>query len=415
MTIGPTTPPLTTRARDAAGRVVMIVVGALLDVCAVANVPGAAVFSATGSATDGRVSVTGLGTGLAFLAILCWLTVLWIDRVPMLATIAGVALAVLGVSYVLLLVGAVGLARRHPARLRAVAIVASSLVALFALREIFTPWGSALPYFLAADPSAHDGPGWVVASLASAVLSLSVAAAVVFVGRARERVDRSERQAAAASERVESLREETVRQAERERIARDMHDALAHRLSVVSLHAGALESAAGDGAATDIARTVREQTHAALQDMRGLIGDLRSTPLETSRTPATMRAIGALLASIRSAGQPVSSMVLIESVERAGALLDGAVYRIVQEALTNAVKHAGGAPVDVFVRVAPTDGARIRVVNPIVAGALTVVPGGGNGVLGIRERAAALGGEAWIGPHAGEFVVDVSMPWQEAG
>lgn len=128
-----------------------------------------------------------------------------------------------------------------------------------------------------------------------------------------------------------------------------------------------------------------------------------------------MRAVGSLVTGIRSTGHPITSDVLIESVERAGALLDSAVYRIVQEAITNALKHAAGAPVDVYVRVSPTDGARIRVVNPLVMLPRTSVPGGGNGILGVRERAAALGGDSWIGPHEGSFIVDVTMPWQERG
>lgn len=414
MTTGARATPFT-HARDIAGRVAAVVVGVLIDVCAVANVPGAAVFSGSAPSDEGRVSVTGLGTGLAFLVILCWLTVLWGHRVPVLVTIAGAVLAVIGVSYILLLIGAVMLVRRRADSSRIVAVGVACVVSLFALREILTPWGSALPFFLSADPATHDSSGWIIVTLACAVLASGAAAAVVFVGRARERVDSSERRAAAAAEHVDSLREESARQAERERIARDMHDALAHRLSVVSLHAGALESVAGDSTATEIARTVREQTHAALQDMRGLIGDLRSAPGSTSGSPVTMRALGSLIASTRSAGRPVTSFVLIESAERAGALLDGAVYRIVQESLTNAIKHAANAPVDVFVRVDPAEGARIRVVNPIVPGPYPAVPGGGNGVLGIRERVAALGGQAWIGPHEGTFVVDVSLPWREGG
>ncbi|MFJ4172934.1 sensor histidine kinase [Microbacterium sp. NPDC089696] len=403
------------RSWDIAGRIAMVVVGGLFDVCAVANVPGAAMFSGTASASEGRVSVTALGTGLALLALLCWLTVLWVDRVPLLSAIAGAVLAMIGISYVLLLVGAVSLARRNPDWLRSLTTSIGSLVALFVLREILTSWGSALPFFLSADPATHDGVGWIIASLVCAVLSLTAAGAVVLVGRARDQAGRSERQAAVASQRAESLREETVRQAERERIARDMHDALAHRLSVVSLHAGALESVAAGDTTAEIARTVREQTHAALQDMRGLIGDLRSAPDASYGPPATMRALGSLVASAQTAGQPITSIVMVESVERAGALLDSAVYRIVQEALTNAVKHAASAPVDVFVRVNPAEGARIRIVNIIVEGVRTAVPGGGNGVLGIRERVAMLGGEAWVGAHDGQFVVDVSMPWQEGG
>ncbi len=396
------------------GTVALVIVGALFDVCAVSNVPGAAVFTA--GAVDGRVTVTGLGTALAFVGILAWISLLWGHRVPVLPFVAGGVLAVIGVSYLLLVVAGVGLVRRNTGRLRLVALLVSSLVAAFVLREVLTPWGSGLAWFFGSSHAASPSdPGWNVATVVIALVSLGVAAAVLALSQTRDRAHRSELRVVAESRRAEGLYEETVRQAERERIARDMHDALAHRLSVVSLHAGALEAVAPVGEAGQMARTVREQTHAALQDMRGLIGDLRSAPVGAPGPPATMRAMGSLVTGIRSAGHPITSDVLVESVERAGALLDGAVYRIVQEAITNALKHAPGAPVDVYVRVNPADGARIRVVNPLGVPPWTEVPGGRNGVLGIRERAAALDGAAWIGSHEGSFIVDVTMPWQERG
>lgn len=401
------------RARTATGRVVLVVLGAVIDFCAVVNVPGAAVLaSETG---DSRIRVTGLGVALVFLAILSWLSLLWGDRMPLLPVVAGAVLAGIGVSYLLLLVGSVRYLRVRPERLRVVGISVTVGVVAFVARELFTPWGAALPWFLSSDPDAEGDIGWIVATIVFAVVSLAAAVAVVAFSRTRDRADRSERRAAVEVQRADALREETVRQAERERIARDMHDALAHRLSVVSLHAGALESAASGAAAEEMARTVREQTHAALQDMRGLIGDLRKAPDAGGGASATMRALGTLISGVRAAGHPINSLVMIEGVERAGALLDGAVYRIVQEAITNAVKHAPGAPVDVFVQVSPSDGARVRVVNPLGIPRLPTVPGGRNGLLGIRERAAALDGQAWIGPFEGSFIVDVTLPWQERG
>ena len=128
-----------------------------------------------------------------------------------------------------------------------------------------------------------------------------------------------------------------------------------------------------------------------------------------------MRAIGAMLADLRATGTDVRPYVVIESAERASALLDGAVFRVVQEGLTNAVKHAPRMPIDVFVSVEPRSGARIRISNPLVPQAVSAVPGGANGLIGIRERAAALGGEAWLGAHEGAFIVDVTLPWQERG
>src|SRR5690606_13018037 len=121
-------------------------------------------------------------------------------------------------------------------------------------------------WFFASDPRGED-PKWIVVAVAIGLTSLAVAGAVVLSSRAAGRAVRSSVRADTERERADRLVEEMARQAERERIARDMHDALAHRLSVVSLHAGALEGVA-DGTAGEIARTVREQTHAALQDMR---------------------------------------------------------------------------------------------------------------------------------------------------
>lgn len=396
-----------------AASVALLVIGAVIDVCAVANVPGLATLPTVDGADGGTARITSLGTAFALLAIAAWVSVLWRRRHPMPVLIAGAVLAAIGISYLLLLVGAVAFVRQKPAKTVPVAVTVSAAVLLFALREVLTPWGGALAWFLTTSVRAVDSAEWNVVVVVCALVSLGVAAGVVALTRTRARAERSEQQAVAQAHRADALAEQTVRQAERERIARDMHDALAHRLSVVSLHAGALEVAA-QGEAGEMARTVREQTHAALQDMRGLIGELRSGAEVEGSAPATMRAVGALVAGLRATGHAITSLVLIEAPERAGALFDGAVFRIVQESLTNAIKHAPRAPIDLIVQVSPETGARIRVVNPlsVVPGA---VPGGGNGVLGIRERAAALGGEAWIGGHEGSFIVDVTLPWQERG
>ncbi len=118
---------------------------------------------------------------------------------------------------------------------------------------------------------------------------------------------------------------------------------------------------------------------------------------------------------LRAGGADVRAYIVIEGAERASTLLDNAVFRVVQEALTNAIKHAPGAPVEVFLQVDPSDGARIRVSNPVHANVESGVPGGTNGILGIRERVAALGGRAWLGAYEGSFIVDVSLPWLERG
>lgn len=375
--------------------------------CAVINVPGAAILPE--SARDGA-SVTGWGTILVLVVFAAWVSAFWRDRHPFVTFIAGGILAVIGVSYLLLLVGAVAVLGRHPARLKSISLVVCSAVGLFVLREVLTAWGGALPWFFSGRDAAQSEPAWNVAASIVAIVALAVTTAIVFASRARLHAAKSDVRAEYEQRRADSLAEQMIRQAERERIARDMHDALAHRLSVVSLHAGALEGST-DGAAGELARTVREQTHEALQDMRGLIGDLRSGP--GARGPSTMRAIGSLLAELRAGGVSINAYIFIESPERASVQLDSTVHRVVQESLTNAIKHAPTAPIDVFVQVEAVGGVRIRLVNPLLSGAASIAPGGNHGILGIRERAAALGGTAWIGAHEGHFIVDVTLPWQE--
>lgn len=406
----PASPRLHRLAAAAVG-VALFIAGTLIDAMGVINVPGAAVLPA---GEGGDAELGGMGAGLFMLVIAAWATVFWRRRLPLLTLIAGGVLAVIGVSYVLLLVGAVATVLRRPAWTTRVAIVAAVMTVLFALREVVTGWGGALAWTFTRRADAQYEAAWITASFIWVVIALGVATGAVFLARARERAAHSDVRAAREQQRADTLSEQMVRQNERERIARDMHDQLTSRLSVVSLHAGALESASGDGEAAQMARTVREQTHAALQDLRGLLGDLRSGPGAAASSPATMRALGALLEEHRAAGAAVTAFVVLEDPERASTQFDAAVYRIVQEALTNARKHAPGETVHVHVQAGPAEGARVRVENALGVGG-PPLPGGGNGTIGIRERAAALEGTAWIGSHDGSFIVDVTLPWQERG
>lgn len=399
------------RGATLAVSVAMMIVGVVFDFAALVNVPGA---TAVGNGADDQLSLTDLGTPLALCVIAAWATVLWRSTRPWLVWSAGALLAIVGVSYVLLLIGAVACVRRYPRRTTSIAIATSVLVLLFAIREGVSEWGGALPWFFTSRTDAQYEPQWIVASFGIVVVSLGTAAVVALALRSSARVQRSDARAAAERQRADDLTERMLRQAERDRIARDMHDTLAHRLSVVSLHAGALEADKRDNSrSAEIARTVREQTHAALQDMRGLIGDLRSGPGAAPVSPATMRGLGSLLSGLRNQGVNVHAYVVLETPERASTQFDIAVYRIVQESLTNAMRNAPGAAVDLYVHVDPQQGARIRVTNPLGDTEVPAVPGGGHGIVGIRERAAALEGTAWIGPYRGDFLVDVVLPWQE--
>lgn len=390
----------------------LFVLGMLFETIALINVPGAARPPVGGASP----SITGLGLALWLVTTLAWVAVFWRRSRPLLPVVAGIVLLVIGTSYVLFLVGVLHAIRRWPERLRPIAAVTVTGVAFFVLREVVTPWGSALGWLLAGSVDGFDDTAANTVSIVIALASLGVVAGMVAYSRARGDRDANRDRADRERLRAEALGEQVARQAERERLARDIHDALSHRLSAISLQAGAFEaSASTDPVVGARARTLREQAHASLEDLRGLLGELRMERSDgTPPALGSMRSLGHLLREVRAGGTRVEAYVVIDGPAQASALLDTAVYRIVQESLTNAVKHAPGAPVAVHVEAAAASGVRIRVSNPLRAGVANST-GSGHGTIGIRERAEGLGGTAWIGASDGEFIVDVTLPWSERG
>jgi signal transduction histidine kinase len=218
-------------------------------------------------------------------------------------------------------------------------------------------------------------------------------------------------------QRADSAAEEAKR-LERERIAREMHDVLAHRISMLSLHAGALEFRP-DAPPKEIARAaeaIRTNAHLALQDLREVIGVLRhSAPdgddVVPDRPQPTLADLPALVEECRHAGMKIQLDL------RASGAPEGLgrnLYRIVQEALTNARKHGGGAPVTVTVEGAPGKGLSAEVRNPLWARHGTRIPGAGAGLIGLTERAELAGGTLRHGAASdGDFVVRAWLPWPE--
>ncbi|MGW8726884.1 sensor histidine kinase [Streptomyces sp. NPDC055808] len=211
--------------------------------------------------------------------------------------------------------------------------------------------------------------------------------------------------APSTTERLTALEERTELLLERNRIAREIHDSIGHALTVAVVQAGAAR-AAGDPAFTDRALAAIEETgRAALEDLERVLLVLRETTLPASQRPTLLEA-DRLIESARGSGAEVASefsgpLELVPGpVSREG-------YRILQEALTNVLRHSG--PVPVRIRMAVL-GNRLEmdVTNPLTGAA----PGGkgGSGLRGMRERAALLGGEAETGPYEGEWRVRVRLP-----
>ncbi|BBC38225.1 Histidine kinase [Streptomyces graminofaciens] len=208
-----------------------------------------------------------------------------------------------------------------------------------------------------------------------------------------------------AAERLAALEERTEQLLERNRIARELHDSIGHALTVAVIQAGAAR-AAGDPEFTDRALTAIEDTgRAALEDLERVLGVLREADRPASSRP-TLTEADRLLESARSSGTRVDA-------ELSGPLetLPGPVsregYRILQESLTNVLRHAGGVPVRVRIAVAE-DTLGLEVRNPLTAE--IPGPGRGSGLRGIRERAALLGGRARTGPDGGDWQVHVELP-----
>jgi signal transduction histidine kinase len=202
---------------------------------------------------------------------------------------------------------------------------------------------------------------------------------------------------------------EHAREAERRRIAGEMHDVLAHRLSLLSLHAGALEFRpdAPPQEIAEAAGVIRDTASSALQELREVIGVLREPSGEGVEPPQpTLDAIPALIEESRAAGMRVRSRIEAGGGE---VIVGRTAYRVVQEGLTNARKHAPAAAVEVTVEA--DDALVVEVVSRRSALAAAAPPGG-SGLIGLAERVALAGGALEHGPNPrGDFVLRATLPW----
>ncbi|MEU0037796.1 MULTISPECIES: histidine kinase [unclassified Streptomyces] len=273
------------------------------------------------------------------------------------------------------------------------------------------------------------------------LLGLYVGARRRLMESLRERADSLERELQLLAERAEE-RAEWARNEERTRIAREMHDVVAHRVSLMVVHAAALQAVARKDPEKAVrnAALVGDMGRQALTELREMLGVLRTGDGLASRPqPVPLAAVGmaAAAAASRAADDPGDGPSLAELDELVGqsaaagmvvALsvegdtrpyapeIEQTAYRVVQEALTNVHKHAAGAKT--YVRLAHrVSEIAMQVENecPPEPGAVSAVrlPSGGNGLLGMKERVAALGGVFVSGPtDAGGFRVSAVLPAQ---
>jgi signal transduction histidine kinase len=221
-------------------------------------------------------------------------------------------------------------------------------------------------------------------------------------------VERAQRAEAEQGRRVAE-----ARTLERTKMAREMHDVLAHRLSLLATYAGALEyrpDSSPEKLAT-AAGVIRTGVHQALDELREVINVLRDEDVYEGRPQPTFEDLRALVDESRDAGTAISYDDLVADSTSLPPATGRTAYRVVQEGLTNARKHAAGHPVTVTVAGAPGDGLRIELTNPAVNGT-TLTPGSGTGLIGLTERVQLAGGTLDHGRvPGGGFRLEASLPW----
>jgi signal transduction histidine kinase len=254
------------------------------------------------------------------------------------------------------------------------------------------------------------------------LLSLLLVAAATSSGmyvRARRQLVLSLRERALRAEADQRLYAEQARMAERTRIAREMHDVLAHRISLVALQAGALKVRPDlpVQVVRDTAELLRSTACQALEELSSVIGVLREEAGREAAPAApqpTLSDIPRLVHESRRAGAKIELDMRVEGPDTAPSGLGRDAYRIVQEALTNIGKHAGGTAGRVEVTGRQDGGLHVLVRNrlPVGGSASLPLPRSGAGLLGLQERVTLAGGTLLHGPDgSGDFVVDARLPW----
>ncbi|MFJ2768006.1 sensor histidine kinase [Streptomyces sp. NPDC087300] len=257
-------------------------------------------------------------------------------------------------------------------------------------------------------------PQAILIGVLAGVISFAPATTGVLVRNHREAADAARLRAEQTALLAEMDRVQAVT-AERARMARELHDMVANHLSAIAIHSTAALSLDNPQTSKDALGVIRENSVEGLAEMRRLIGILRSDSgdLEPAAAP-TLDGLGSLIAGARTNGLDVTlADARAPEAPKLPAPVEMAAYRIVQESLTNALKHASPGPVTVALGQEPR-ALRIHVTSPYDDPAGPRAPGSGAGLVGMRERTELLGGTFESGPestHDGKvWTVSATLP-----
>ncbi|RNM13704.1 sensor histidine kinase [Nocardioides pocheonensis] len=262
-------------------------------------------------------------------------------------------------------------------------------------------------------PAGSKDPAWVTFTF-TVVVTVAIVAFGMYVGSRRELIW-TLRERARQAEAEQELRVGQAQSAERERIAREMHDVLAHRISLVTMHAGALayRTDLPPEQVRETAQLIQAKAHEAMTDLRQVLGMLRGEDGVPDRPQPTLDDLDTLMDEARTSGMVVEYAERLPSGGRPAEQVGRTIYRIVQEALTNARKHAAGTHVSVSVAGDADRGITVVVGNAKPVGRISRgrAPGSGLGLVGLRERAALTGGTLTVDESDRAFTLRGWLPW----
>lgn len=373
---------------------VAVVTGLLfwgMDVVLVAEVPGAQDWHAF-------VAVLGLPVGLAFIVLLRWRRRYPLAVALVLGVVSGFAPSASGASLIAMV--SLGTRRRWQ---DVPPVLVTGLVASLVYDR---------------SPLAVEQTPIILLVVFVTLFTVGVMATGWYIGARRDLLT-SLRERAETAEREQSLRADQARANERAAIAREMHDVLAHRISLIAMHAGALTYRRDltPEQSTQAAQVIETAAQEALTDLRDVLGVLRATPGTdvAYRPQPTLADLDTLFAEVRAAGTrlEVTTDLPADQLQQPPGAIGRHAYRIVQEALTNARKHATLAPVSIRLEGRPGGELLVLVSNPIV-GSQLALPSAGSGLTGLAERAALAGGRLESGRRGRLFIVQAWLPWPSA-
>ncbi|MBI0377729.1 sensor histidine kinase [Streptomyces albiflaviniger] len=254
------------------------------------------------------------------------------------------------------------------------------------------------------------GPLWLALAFPALIAGIAVAVGMA-IGARRVEV-RSLRDRAESAEREQTARAAQARALERNRIAREMHDVLAHRISLVAMQAGVLDHR-GDLTAEEnrvLVRGIAEGSHQALEELRDVLGVLRADPGRPEPPQPSFDRVPDLVADARTSGLDVTLTTTVPGTP--SDVVGRTCYRIVQEGLTNAAKHAPGAHVHITLEGTVGDSLNVSVRNSPATTATAPPPASGFGLLGLTERVALAGGalDHHPTPDSG-YLLTARLPW----